>query len=161
MVIAAIAAIAAVGAPAAAQRTTPKPKAKAKAPPAESKPAPQPEVTPPAWLFAPPAATTTESEVRPLDLGPSRLFKTGSPRLLNRRSNEKGALRFGDGTWKSHALQVGGMVAGFAALAALCGTSRCMLPKGLGSWVPGTTTEAPPAPARVGPRLEGLPRAHR
>jgi len=84
-----------------------------------------------------------------IDLFPKRVLEQAArPKAKNERA--PGA-RFGDSTWKSHALQVGGLTAGFVALAALCGGGKCLLPKSLGSWLPGTTTEAPPGPARVGP----------
>jgi len=97
------------------------------------------------------------TEPRPVDLFPNTVFGPGA--LAGGNSGEKeSGVRFGDGHWKTHAVQVGGMMAGWAALAALCGGGRCMLPKALTSWMPGTTSEAPPAPARVGPRTEGLPK---
>ena len=112
----------------------------------------------PRLRLAPPPASLTQ-EPRPVDLFPTTVFGPGTFRLDTGKRNEKGpGVRFGDGGWKTHVAQVGGMVAGWAALAALCGGSRCMLPKGLTSWMPGTSTEAPPAPARVGPRVKGMPK---
>ncbi len=98
-------------------------------------------------------------EPRPVDLFPTTVFGPGSLSLDDHGSKEKEpGVRFGNGGWKTHAVQAGGMMVGWAALAALCGGGRCMLPKGLTSWMPGTTTEAPPAPARVGPRTDGMPK---
>jgi len=104
-------------------------------------------------------APQTSSPTRADLFDPKVLGKVSAPSASGSGHSERSpGVRFGDDGWKSQVAQIGGMVAGFAALSALCGTSRCMLPKGMTSWIPGTTTEAPPAPARVGPRVEGMPK---
>ena len=76
----------------------------------------------------------TPNGARRLDLTPSRLFGKADPTTGDRRKENRAGLGLGnDGNWKVQAAQIGAMAAGFAALAALCGDGKCLLPWGGGN----------------------------
>ena len=94
----------------------------------------------------------TPNGARRLDLTPARLFgKSDTP---DRRGKEKSkGMSLGDDTgWKAHALQVGAMATGFAALVALCGSGNCLLP-----WGGGADNLGPPADLQIRPDNEPRP----
>jgi hypothetical protein len=78
---------------------------------------------------------TTPNGARRVDLSPWRLFgKSGAAPGADRRGKERtNALDLGnDSSWKVQAAQIGIITAGFAALWALCGGGKCMLPDSFG-----------------------------
>jgi hypothetical protein len=56
-----------------------------------------------------------------------------------------------DGDWRVQAAQIGAMAVGFAALAALCGGARCLLPESTSSWLPDAFQPKGPATPVIRP----------
>jgi hypothetical protein len=84
-----------------------------------------------------PAITATVD--RPVDLFPPTVFgERGRFTLGDGGANERrpGINLGNDGDWRVQAAQVGVMVGGFAALAALCGSGACRLPGVVDDLVP-------------------------
>jgi hypothetical protein len=98
-----------------------------------------------------------------VDLSPTSLLAPSGRVGLGLKRNEKRAgLGLGDDRlWKVQALQVGGMVAGFAALSALCGGGNCQLPKWATGWMPFTSKEYQHPMLDRGPQIGGRPSAGR
>jgi hypothetical protein len=124
--------------PAAAEPTAPakkKPAATAK----KKAPAAKPDLGVSLGSMAKSAGTASTAEppatpngARRLDLTPARLFgKTQDP--AGKKNEKTTGIALGDDrNWKVQAVQVGAMAAGFAALVALCGDGKCLLPFGGG-----------------------------
>jgi hypothetical protein len=79
-------------------------------------------------------AAATPNGARRVDLSPWRLFGNTTPSATDHRGKEQTrALNLGDdSSWKVQAAQIGAITAGFAALWALCGGGKCLMPDALG-----------------------------